>query len=137
MRSLFFATLLLAFINLVACTKQDKQSAEPTKMTAREAMGLVANDFGIIVDVREKEEIDQDGVAAPAKWLPLSTIEKDGEALNKLVQGLSKDKQVVFYCISGARAETAAKKLSGLGYKTGYFTGIYEWTKAGLPTRPL
>lgn len=127
-------TLLFALTALIACTKQNTH-ADPTKMTAREAMGLVANDFGMIVDVREKEEIDEEGMAAPAKWLALSAIEKDAGALGKLVEGVSKEKQIVFYCVSGSRAEMAAKKLASQGYKTGYFTGFYEWKNAGLPIK--
>jgi rhodanese-related sulfurtransferase len=53
--------------------------------------------------------------------LPLASISKD----NKDISGLSSDQEIVVYCRSGGRAESARSKLLQLGF-TDVVNGINQ-----------
>jgi rhodanese-related sulfurtransferase len=103
-------------------------------MTPLEAYGMLRNDFAVLVDVREADEL-KDGMAAPAKWVPTSKIEKNDPEWQQFVAQLPKDKQIIFYCAVGVRAGKAAAKLAEQGFRTGNIGGYTDWLKAGLPTK--
>ena len=63
---------------------------------------LVDHDKAVIVDVREKDEIES-GMIKDAKWFPLSKIQTDPQwekDFAKLTQG----KKIFLYCRSGNRS---------------------------------
>lgn len=57
----------------------------------------------ILVDVREKHEIEQ-GMVNDALWLPLSTIEQN-DSWKKDFRKTVENKKIYLYCRSGKRAE--------------------------------
>ncbi|MBY0472003.1 rhodanese-like domain-containing protein [bacterium] len=122
------------FVGVVGC---NKVSSKVRPVTAQEAYGMLRNDFAVLVDVREEEEVRDSGVAAPAKWIPMSKISSDSADWKSFVQTLSKDKEVIFYCAGGLRAGEAASNLAAKGYKTANMGGFYEWSKAGLPVKSM
>lgn len=84
-----------------------------------------------LIDVRTLEEMAQaaiDGaVAIPLAVLPLRA------------QEVPKNKEVVFYCRSGARSGQACMFMRQQGYKQLYNLrgGIIGWAQLGLPLAPL
>ena len=74
----------------------------------------------IIIDVREPSEYNS-GHVEGAVNLPLASISKD----NKDISGLSTDQEIVVYCRSGGRAESARSKLLQLGF-TNVVNGINQ-----------
>lgn len=126
--SLLCLSLLFTF---TACTKGGN---EIKKISAQETMGLVANDFATLVDVREEGEV-KEGMAAPARWIATSKIEADSPEWKSFVEALPKNKEVVLYCKAGVRAQKAADKLKAQGFKVSYFSGFDEWKSAGLPVK--
>ena len=74
----------------------------------------------IIIDVREPSEYNS-GHVEGAVNLPLASISKD----NKDISGLSSDQEIVVYCRSGGRAESARSKLLQLGF-TNVVNGINQ-----------
>jgi phage shock protein E len=74
----------------------------------------------IIIDVREPSEYNY-GHVEGAVNLPLASISKD----NKDISGLSTDQEIVVYCRSGGRAESARSKLLQLGF-TDVVNGINQ-----------
>lgn len=132
---LFVPVSLVLLAVLFACTGKSG-GAELTKVTAQETMGLVANDFAVVVDVREADEV-KNGMAAPARWMPTSKIEDDNAEWNKFVDQLPKNKQIVLYCQAGGRAKRAGEKLAAKGFKVSYFSGFDEWKHSGLPVKTL
>lgn len=128
---LFTILTLSLLITLGACTKS---GGEIKKVTAQETMGLVANDFATVVDVREADEV-KEGMAAPARWIPTSKISDDNPEWKAFVESLPKNKEVVLYCKAGGRAQKAAEKLKAEGFKVSYFSGFDEWKSAGLPVK--
>jgi rhodanese-related sulfurtransferase len=122
-------TLLLA---AGACTPKATSPAAVTKIEPREVAGLLANDFAVLVDVREPEERAE--TILKESSMPMTRFDADGAELKQFTQGLPKDKMIVFHDASGGRARRAAEKLATLGFRTAYFGGPDEWKAAGLPT---
>jgi rhodanese-related sulfurtransferase len=122
---------LLGFLMaLSGCTPSHPsiQSVSP-----RETAGLLRNDFAVLVDVREEDELKKEGMAAPAQWIATSHIRANDEVWKAFVEKLPHDKQIIFYCAVGGRAGKAAEELAALGYRTGNMGGFRDWKSAGLP----
>lgn len=122
---------LLSLLGAAACTTSNKKIPP---VTPTEAMGLIRNDFAVLVDVREESEV-KEGMAEPAQWMPLGKIKANAPEWQALLAKTPKDKQIVFYCARGRRAGEAAELTTALGYKSGNMGGYSEWVNAKLPTR--
>ncbi len=123
--------LFCAYIGLfLGCTKR----SEVLAISPLEAYGMLQNQFAILVDVRESQEI-KGGMAAPALWMPMSKIEKNDKSWQDFVQKLPKDKKIIFYCAGGVRAEKVAKMLAEKEYKTANMGGYKDWLQAALPIK--
>jgi rhodanese-related sulfurtransferase len=68
------------------------------------------NDF-LLVDIREEEEVDATSLYPNAQNIPTRKMFAEAEKGN-----LPKDKKIIVYCASGARAKVVAKKLQSLGF---------------------
>lgn len=124
-------TISLALVFLTSCTK--KTLAPTTELPVREAMGLISNDFAVLIDVREAAEIKESFAAKPALWMPMSKIESNDPSWNALLKSLPKGKKIIFHCHAGRRAKIAALKLADQGFETAYLGEFEEWKNAGLP----
>ena len=88
-----------------------------------QAKELIINKGAIIVDVRTKDEYDENHIDG-AVLLPVDDIteEKAKEIIN------SKDDVIIVYCKSGVRSSKAASALDKLGYHNVYNLGsINNW----------
>ena len=131
MRKALFAAGMAALASATACERTEKP---PMQITAQEAYGLLSNDFAVLTDVREPAELGS-GMAAPARWLAMSKIEANDAEWKRMMDGISKDKQVVFYGLKGGRAARAAEKAAKLGFRAASFDAFEEWKRAGLPVK--
>lgn len=84
----------------------------------------------VLIDVREPEELKNDGYIAGAINIPLNTLQVN---LNKI----PKDKEVVVYCRSGHRSANAVNQLKQLGYTNvkSMAGGINNWKAGGFPVK--
>ncbi|MCX7906323.1 MAG: rhodanese-like domain-containing protein [Bacteroidetes bacterium] len=85
----------------------------------------------VLVDVRESEELREDGSVPGAVHNPLSTF--DPERLPR-----DREAEVLFLCRSGNRSALVAEAVAQqLGYQNVYNVrgGILAWRRAGLPLR--
>ncbi len=105
-------------------------------ITSAEAYKMIHQDKAILVDVRERNEVDK-GLALPAYWMPLSKMENDDLMYIDFINRLPKNKIIIIYCASGKRAKKAQQKLENLGYHTENSGGFSDWINAKLPTRPF
>jgi rhodanese-related sulfurtransferase len=126
--------LLATLFTALACTKK---SGKISQMPPMEAMGMVRNDFGVLIDIREPDE-QKDGTAVGAKFIPLSKIESDNDESKRLLNQFPKDKRILILgSDEGATASSstrAAEKFASNGYDVGLIGGYQDWVKAGLPT---
>lgn len=107
-----------------------------SSITAIEAHKMVQQDRAILVDVRERNEVEK-GLAMQAQWMPLSEMENDNLRYIDFLNHLPKNKTIILYCASGKRAKKAQRKLEDRGYQTENIGGFVDWTAAQLPTRPF
>jgi rhodanese-related sulfurtransferase len=82
----------------------------------------------LVVDVRQPEEY-REGHIAGSKLIPL------GE-LNKHMNELPKNKEIICVCASGSRSQSATKFLVGAGYNAFDMKGgMFMWQHAKLPVK--
>ena len=125
--------MLLLMLALAGCTSHSVPNAgEVHPVQPLEAFGLLKNDFAVIVDVREKDELAQ-GKVKGARWISSVDAEKDTPEWKDFVSKLPKDKQVILYCRSGRRSGLVADLLAKQGYSAMNMGGFSAWEKAGLP----
>jgi rhodanese-related sulfurtransferase len=126
--------LLVALIALslsFACTKGPKPVGALSPM---EAAGLVRNDFGVLVDVREAGARGGKS-AAQAVLLPLSAIAVSGEDWKALTRSVPKDKEILVFGSTAEDARAGAEEFAREGYKASSIGTFDDWVKAGLPTQ--
>ena len=101
--------------------------------TAREAYHQAKDNEAIVLDVREKWEIQNTGMAAGAKWIPISAIRFNKREWNVFLKTFDKKKAVYVYSRSGGRAAQVVRRLRKKGIKSKVIGGLRDWKKAGLP----
>ena len=80
----------------------------------------------IVLDVRETQEVQQSGKVAGAVHVPRGMLEFFAD------KNLPKDKTLIVYCVSGARAALAGKTLKDMGYARVYNLGGFKnWVSSG------
>ncbi len=126
MKKLTLTTVLLSVVLVFSsCTSDDIDTDNITDsntntitiITGEEAKDLVENKEGILVDVRTTEEYNMDHIEG-ATLIPLDTLENSVEETL-----IDKDANIILYCRSGNRSNTAAKILIDLGYTHVYDMG--------------
>lgn len=106
------------------------------KISVKDAHTALENGSAILIDVREADELQQEGKAKNALFFPKSSIDAQDTAYQEKLASLPKDKTLVFYCRSGKRAGVVADTFSRLGFKTKNMGGFQEWVAAGYPVSP-
>ena len=113
------------FEKLVAEAKKRITEISPTEAAAKSKSGEA-----LIVDVREKDEWDEEHIP-DAIHLSRGTIELD---IEEKVPDLSA--LIICHCGGGGRSALAAESLQKMGYKNvrSMAGGFKAWKAAGLPT---
>ncbi len=101
-----------------------------TEISAQEAAAKLQSGEAVIVDVREKDEWDEEHIPN-ATHLSRGTIELDIEEKVPDLNAL-----IVCHCGGGGRSALAADSLQKMGYKNvrSMAGGFKAWKAAGLPT---
>jgi rhodanese-related sulfurtransferase len=112
----------------VAAAKQAVAS-----ISAAELKDLMGSDGVLIVDVRDAPELSRTGCVPGAINVSRGMIEfRADDSMPTHDPAFSRDKTVVVYCASGARAALAGKALMELGYVDVRTLGTLKaWTDAG------
>ena len=98
------------------------------EISVQEAHERAQRGQGVIVDVREDEELAQAAVPG-AVHIPLGQLHaRAGE--------LPRDKELLLFCRSGNRSSFATDYLRSAGFDSAVNVagGILAWTEAGLPS---
>ncbi len=120
----FVALLIAVFIN------EFKQAAKNfSSLTPAGAIQLMNNEDAVLLDVREPAETVV-GKIAKAIQIPVGSV---GQRVGELVK--HKDKNIIVYCKTGARAGIACQELNKAGFEKVYSLsgGITAWQEAHLP----
>lgn len=88
---------------------------------------------GLLLDIRDANELEQTGRAAGAHHIPRGMLEfRADDALQSHDPELRKDRPIVLYCASGGRAALAGKLLKDMGYQRVYnLGGLTDWVNGG------
>lgn len=105
-------------------------------VSAQEASRLVTSGSAVLVDVREPEEWVESGVAKPAHLLPLTDLGEPSLKWKNFLQQ-HKQREIILYCLSGARSGSAGRQLAREGYKVANLGSLRAWVDAGLPMRSI
>jgi rhodanese-related sulfurtransferase len=101
-------------------------------ITPKEAFQLSKSGKGILVDVREENEV-KEGMIEGAVWFPMSKISSDKNWKNEF-QKLTGGKQVFLYCRSGNRSGKVKDLLKTEGITSENIGGIMT-LKDELPVK--
>ena len=120
----FVVLLALVFFNEMKIATQRFASLTPAA-----AVQLMNKEDVVVLDVREPSETIG-GKIAKAIQIPVSGMTKRIDELDK-----HKDKTMLVYCKTGARAGVACKQLSKNGFDKVYSLngGLMAWQEAHLP----
>ena len=120
----FAVLLVLVFFNELKIATQRFSSLTPDA-----AVQLMNSEDVVVLDVREAAETIG-GKIAKAIQIPVSAVTKRVGELEKY-----KDKTLLVYCKSGARAGIACKELGKHGFEKVYSLngGLAAWQEAHLP----
>ena len=101
-----------------------------TEISAQEAAAKLQSGEAVVVDVREKDEWDEEHIPN-ATHLSRGTIELDIEGKVPDLNAL-----IICHCGGGGRSALAADSLQKMGYKNvrSMAGGFKAWKAAGLPT---
>ena len=113
------------FEKLVAEAKKKITEISPTEAAAKSESGEA-----VIVDVREKDEWDEEHIP-DALHMSRGTIELDIEE-----KVADKNTLIICHCGGGGRSALAAESLQKMGYKNvrSMAGGFKAWKDASLPT---
>ena len=91
----------------------------------------IKSNKGVLVDVRTPEEYSQEWIDGAIN------IDWKNENFKNEIQKLDKNKPVLIYCRSGARAGMAKRMMQKLGFKEvlNLKGGIRKWKDKGKPTK--
>lgn len=103
-------------------------------MSMLEAKKLLDEQKAILVDIREQKELEEEGMASGAVWLPLSRLNNESELMAKISRW-DRQKIVLLYCKSGGRAGRLKNVLIEKGVSCENVGGLKDWIEAGFPTQ--
>jgi rhodanese-related sulfurtransferase len=101
---------------------------------AKSAYQDIQNHGAILLDVREKSELEEEGMAKGAKSIPISQVKNEHQDWKNFLKETPKEKSIYVYCSAGGRAGKVTNILKEKGYiKVVNIGGLKDWKKAGLP----
>ena len=138
---LFFAavliTLLIILPGIAAAESNAYTNNAYTNISASTAKQMLKNNEVVVIDVRVEKEFNaahlNGAVLVPVKNLGTQEYFSEGDFLTKVKEsGITNDKKVLVYCLSGSRSENASQYLANNGYTVYNMKGgIRAWIDAG------
>jgi rhodanese-related sulfurtransferase len=116
---------------LVKEAKQEIENLNPEQVKEE----LLKNN-AILIDIRESEELRQNGKIEGALHAPRGMLEFYADSsLPYHKPEFDKNKRLILQCASGGRSALAAKTLKEMGYQNVAHLdgGLKAWNEAGLP----
>ncbi len=115
--------------------KEAKQQIE--NLSPQEVSAELSNGNAVLIDIREPDELNQNGRIANACHAARGMLEfYADETLPYHRPEFDKSKRIILHCASGGRSALAAATLKQMGYENVAHLdgGLKAWKDAGLPT---
>lgn len=101
----------------------DAKQIRQDKIGAEQALEDVTYGNAVLIDVREADELAEDGYIPGSIHVPLAEV---AQRLPELVPDL--ETEIIFYCASGKRSQTATEQAVDMGYYSVYnLGGLSDW----------
>lgn len=125
----FLVMAFVVLLGLVLANEIKVATQRFASLTPAAAVQLINNEDVVVVDVREPSET-AGGKISKAVQIPVAALKTRIAELDK-----HKDKTLLVYCKTGARAGAACKQLSQAGFEKVYNLsgGLLAWQEANLP----
>lgn len=117
---------LLLPLLAVAALAQTSPESKVKQLSADEVKQLLERKDVFLLDVREPQELVENGAMKGYVNIPLGQVEKR-------IAEIPKDKLIVTACQRGGRAAKAAEILARHGYKTAGACGMLAWKEKNYP----
>lgn len=118
---------------LILFTLKNSIGGGIAKISPEQAQALIAEKKAVLVDVREKEELET-GMLRGALWIPLSGLQSGDPKTQSTLDTIQKDQEIITYCRSGARSGRAGELLVKKGYRVKNLGGFEAAKSAGMVT---
>ena len=118
---------------LVSEAKKNIQNLSP-----QEVQQELKNNKATLIDIREKEELDQNGTIPGSVHAPRGMLEFYADpSLPYHKPEFDRNKRIILHCASGGRSALAAATLQQMGYENvAHLDGGFKaWKESGLPTK--
>jgi len=108
-------------------------NASVPMVTADQARMMIADQNALVIDVRDAPEVEASGKIKGAINISRGMLEFQADADTPVYNAeLRKDRPIILYCASGARAALSGKILQDMGYEKVYNLGaLKDWQAAG------
>ena len=117
--------------DLVKEAKQQIENLSPEQVNEELSKGNAT-----LVDIREREELQQNGKIAGSVHAPRGMLEfYADDSLPYHKPEFDKSKRIILHCASGGRSALAASTLKQMGYQNVAHLdgGLKAWKEAGMP----
>ncbi|HNQ69666.1 MAG TPA: rhodanese-like domain-containing protein [Bacteroidales bacterium] len=107
-------------------------------LTPQQVESELKSENVVLIDIRESEELIQNGKIEKAVHAPRGMIEFYADpSLPYHKQEFDKNKRIILHCASGGRSALAVSTLKQMGYTNVAHLdgGINAWKEAGLPVK--
>ncbi len=127
--NLILVAALAVIATLIIKTEIGLKLNNIPQLNTNEAVRLMNDDNVVILDVRENNEYNE-GHIRDSVHVPMTALVKRLSELDK-----HKNKQILAYCRSGSRSNSACRTLSKQGFEhvSNLAGGIMGWSSANLP----
>lgn len=127
--NLMLVAALAVIAILIIKTEIGVRFSNIQQLNVNEAVRLMNDENVVLLDVREGNEYSS-GHIRDSIHIPMSALSKRISELEKY-----KNKQILAYCRSGSRSNSACSSLSKQGFESvsNLAGGIMSWTNANLP----
>lgn len=129
-QNILMVGLFFFLLAMIVITEFKRLTRKYKEVGTHEAVRIINQDDGLILDVREKKSL-ADGVIEGSLHMPLSALAKRSSEISKF-----KDKPVLIYCDAGIRSGQAAETLSKQGFEqvSSLKGGYAAWKSDNMPT---
>ena len=111
----------------------DAANAAVPRIAPVQAREMMTKGNTLVVDVRDKPEVDASGKVAGSVNVSRGMLEFKADPESPYHdKRFSRDKTIILYCASGGRSALAGKSLKDMGYERVYNLGAFkDWAESG------
>jgi rhodanese-related sulfurtransferase len=111
----------------------DAANAAVPRITPAEAKDLISSQCALVVDVRDRHEVEASGIVSGAIHVSRGMIEFRADPDTPYHdKHFDKANPIILYCASGGRSALSAKVLKHMGYEQVFNLGAFkDWVESG------